>query len=112
MAPKLWIYLRQSKCQHSLSLSVPAAAAAPISYDRSPIPGQMPPAMPPGMAPRQTMKMYQDKSLEFEEKEEIDIGGLIIQRINFNFKGDITKYLEQNTLFLIKQSSDNRRNWR
>ncbi|POG78044.1 hypothetical protein GLOIN_2v1767110 [Rhizophagus irregularis DAOM 181602=DAOM 197198] len=104
MAPKLWIYLRQSKCQHSLSLSVPAAAAAPISYDRSPIPGQMPPAMPPGMAPRQ--------SLEFEEKEEIDIGGLIIQRINFNFKGDITKYLEQNTLFLIKQSSDNRRNWR
>ncbi|CAG8560882.1 3143_t:CDS:2 [Rhizophagus irregularis] len=63
MAPKLWIYLRQSKCQHSLSLSVPAAAAAPISYDRSPIPGQMPPAMPPGMAPRQTMKMYQDKAI-------------------------------------------------
>lgn len=37
------------------------------------------------------------KSLEFEEKEEIDIEGSINQenwRINFNFKGDMTKYLE------------------
>ncbi|CAB4424469.1 unnamed protein product [Rhizophagus irregularis] len=55
--------IKMIKCQHSLSLSVPAAAAAPISYDRSPIPGQMPPAMPPDMAPRQTMKMYQDKAI-------------------------------------------------
>ncbi|RGB26030.1 hypothetical protein C1646_820666 [Rhizophagus diaphanus] len=42
-------YPRQSAVEMS-SLSVPTAAAAPISYGRSPIPGQMPPAMPPDMA--------------------------------------------------------------